>query len=57
MEHEVKFVKTKQEKKSKNTDDNDIEALNFIEMFPSEPETQTDPHIIPDGKLESLETY
>ena len=61
MEHEGKFVKTKQEIKKaitayyENVDNNkDTEALNFIEMFPLEPDSQPETQVIPDGKLEPL---
>jgi hypothetical protein len=61
MEHEGKFVKTKQEIKKaitdyyENVDNNkDTEALNFIEMFPLEPDSQPETQAIPDGKLEPL---
>ena len=61
MEHEGKFVKTKQEIKIaitdyyENVDNNkDKEALNFIEMFPLEPDSQPETQVIPDGKLEPL---
>ena len=53
MEHEGKFVKTKQEIKhtiteyyKKLDEDNDPEAKNFNSMFPMEPENQSEAEII-----------